>query len=121
MNDSESIDHFRLRRAIMVMLYRIFKEHPYSAVELQQIETECAADPKSLNWNLVYLEKSGYVDLGKSHDCAPYIAPFAGIAAAGIDLIEDRGRFDACFPTAVCGNGTKNTGVRLSGDPARTE
>jgi len=55
----------------MEMLYRTFKEHPYQAVELKQIDMECCVNPKELNWNIVYLEKCGYVELGKSHDSAP--------------------------------------------------
>jgi len=82
----------------MTMLYRIFREHPYSAVELRQIESECGTDAKSLNWNIVYLEKCGYVELGKSYDSAPHIAPFAVITAPGIDLVEDSDRFNTSFP-----------------------
>jgi len=90
---------FALRRVIMEMLYRTFKEHPYQAVELKQIDMECCVNPKELNWNIVYLEKCGYVELGKSHDSAPYVAPFATLTAAGIDLIEDEKRFNKKFPS----------------------
>ena len=91
-------DHFHLRREILETLYRIFKEYPYGAVELKQVETECRTNPKDLNWNIVYLEKCGFVELGKSHDCAPYVAPFVTLTAAGIDLIEDKPRFNQQFP-----------------------
>jgi len=88
----------RLRRSVVQTLYRIFREQPYVAVELQTIADECSTDPAALNWNLVYLEKCGYVELGRSHDCAPYIAPFAVLTASGIDLIEDTQGFEERFP-----------------------
>ncbi len=53
---------------------------------------------KTLNWNIVYLEKCGYVELGKSDDGAPYIAPFVSLTAAGIDLVEDQVGFNNRFP-----------------------
>lgn len=82
----------------MKMLYRIFREHPYMAVELTLIQEECDTHPNALNWNLVYLEKCDYVELGKSYDSAPYIAPFATLTASGIDLIEDTCGFNRRFP-----------------------
>ena len=93
--------HIRLRRLILEKLYRIFREQPYSAVELQAIADECNTDPATLNWNLVYLEKCGYLELGRSYDCAPYIAPFAALTASGIDLIEDGRGFEERFPSGA--------------------
>ena len=61
--------------------------------ELKQIEEACQADAKALNWNLVYLEKCGFVELGKSIECPPYIASSATLTAKGIDLIEDQTEF----------------------------
>jgi hypothetical protein len=88
---------FRLRRSILEALYRRFQEYPYAMVELPEIEEKCNTDTKVLNWNIVYLEKCGYVELSRSHDCAPYIALSAAITAAGIDLIEDENRFKKRF------------------------
>lgn len=88
---------FRLRRSILETLYHTFQEYPYVAVELQQIEEKCNTDTKVLNWNIVYLEKCGYVELDRSYDCAPYIASSATITVAGIDLIEDENRFKKRF------------------------
>jgi len=95
---AEPNHHFHLRRAILEALYAIFKEHPYQAVELRQIENECHTTPKELNWNIVYLEKCGFVELARSHDCAPYVAPSVALTAAGIDLIEDENRLNGQFP-----------------------
>jgi hypothetical protein len=89
-----SKDHFRLRRCILEGLYEIFKEYPYATVELKQIEEACQTDAKALNWNLVYLEKCGFVELGKSIECPPYIASSATLTAKGIDLIEDQAEFN---------------------------
>ena len=89
-----SPDHFRLRQCILERLYEIFKEYPYATVELRQIEDGCQTDAKSLNWNLVYLEKCGFVELGKSIECPPYIASSATLTAKGIDLIEDQAEFN---------------------------
>ena len=52
---------------------------------------------RELNWNIVYLEKCGYVELGKSIDAPPYIASSATITAQGIDLVEDENGFNRRF------------------------
>jgi len=82
----------------MLFLYQTFTEQPYRAVELREIQEECSTDTKSLNWNLVYLEKCGYLELGRAYDCAPYIAPFASLTASGIDLVENMNAFKQRFP-----------------------
>ena len=94
---NSSQDHFRLRRCILERLYEIFKEYPYATVELKQIEEGCQTDAKALNWNMVYLEKCGFVELGKSIECPPYIASSATLTAMGIDLIEDPAEFNRLF------------------------
>jgi hypothetical protein len=94
---NSSTDHFRLRRCILERLYEIFKEYPYATVELRQIEEGCQTDAKALNWNLVYLEKCGFVELGKSIECPPYIASSATLTAKGINLIEDQSEFKRLF------------------------
>ena len=80
------------------MLYETFKEYPYAAVELRQIAEECHTDSKALNWNIVYLEKCGYVELSKSFASPPYIASSASITAEGIDLVEHESEFNRRFP-----------------------
>ena len=87
-----------LRRCILMNLYQNFIEYPYAAIELRQLENDCGTDTKSLNWNCVYLEKSGLVELGRSIECPPYVATSASLTAAGIDLIEDEGLFNSRFP-----------------------
>lgn len=90
--------HISLRRCILENLYEIFKAYPYAAVELRQIEESCCVSPKELNWNMVYLEKRGYLELGKSVECPPYVAPTVTLTADGIELIEDPLEFDRRFP-----------------------
>ena len=73
----------------METLYSFFRAHPYGLVELRYIEEVCETDSQSINWNLVYLEKSGYLELDRSMDCPPYISCTTSITAKGIDLIEN--------------------------------
>jgi hypothetical protein len=89
---------FRIRRCLLQSLYDYFKDFPYATIELVQIADDCNVMPRELNWNMVYLEKCGYVELAKSDAIPPFIAPAAVITSHGIDLIEDRMRFDKRFP-----------------------
>jgi len=90
--------HFRLRSCILETLYEQFKEYPYAQVEPGQIMEICRTDAKELNWNLVYLEKCGLVELGRSYDSPPFIACSVGLTARGIDLIENEEAFNSRFP-----------------------
>ena len=92
--------HIKLRHRILKRLYEIFTEHPYATVELVQIAEECNAKAKELNWNIVYLEKCGYLELSKSYASLSYIASSATITAEGIDLVEDENEFNRRFPEA---------------------
>jgi len=91
-------DWVRLRRCILELLFEHFMEFPYAPLEMELIADHCGADAKRMNWNTVYLEKCGYVELGKSIEAPPFVACSAFITANGIDLIEDDARFDARFP-----------------------
>lgn len=90
-------DYKALRCEIMALLYDLFREFPQAQVEPREIEVACRTNTKDLNWNLVYLEKCGYIELGKSSDCHPYAACSAAITAKGIDLIEDPKAFKKRF------------------------
>lgn len=87
-----------LRRCMLLNLYTTFRQYPYAVVELKQIEEDCGSNTKDVNWNMVYLEKCGYVELGKSVEAPPYVASTATLTAAGIDLIEDVDELDRRFP-----------------------
>lgn len=96
--DNKSIDAYKaLRYNILAMLYKAFRDFPQAQIELGEIETACETSTKDLNWNLVYLEKCGYIELAKSSDCYPYAACSATMTAAGIDLVEDPEAFEKRF------------------------
>ena len=87
--------HFRLRDCILKTLYDMFREHPYAQAEPGHIMELCRTDAKELNWNLVYLEKSGLMELGRSYDSPPFIACSVALTAQGIDLIENEEAFQS--------------------------
>ena len=87
-----------LRRCILLALYAQFREVPYAEIELRQLEQDCQTDTRTLNWNMVYLEKSGLVELGRSIENPPYVASSASLTAVGIDVIEDDADFNKRFP-----------------------
>ena len=97
---------FRLRRCILLNLYSFFKEFPYGSMEVRHLVDSCDTDPHTLNWNLVYLEKCGYIELDKSPDCPPYVTCTATMTADGIDLVEDDTRFSSRFPVDLDIQGT---------------
>jgi len=96
--DEERARLSRLRRCILTTLYTSFREHPYALMMPQDLEQTCRAESRALNWNLVYLEKCGYVELGKSIENPPYITSSIGLTAVGIDLVEDGDHLDKQFP-----------------------
>ena len=71
-------------------------------------ENYANTDAQTLNWNMVYLEMCGYVELGRGVEAWPYVACTAAITAAGIELVEDSRRFRARFgsPSPPSQNGT---------------
>ncbi len=94
---NETEGHFILRRCILKTLYDFFRACPFGLAELRTIDETCRSDPEELNWNIVYLEKCGYVELDKSMDCPPYVSCTAGITAKGIDLVENNEKFNYKF------------------------
>jgi len=78
----------RIRRCVMEALYDFFKSFPYATMELRQLSEEFGIEPGDLNWNIVYLEKCGLVDLAKSYAQPPFVSPSAVITAGGIELID---------------------------------
>ena len=96
---------FHLRRSIIELLYEHFMEFPYAPLEMEAIADRCQVDAKSLNWNIVYLEKCGLVELGKSIEAPPFVACTASLTEHGIDLIEDPERFDAKFASGLESDG----------------
>ena len=99
-NDINMIPAKRLRRKVLLVLYQIFRAHPYAAVELSEIQEQCGTTPAELNWNLVYLEKCALVELATAMDNPPYVACSVSLTAAGIDLIENESKFNRRFADA---------------------
>ena len=101
-NDTDTIasDPVGLRRCLLRTLYAMFREYPYAAIELSYLQDTCRGTAKELNWNLVYLEKRGLVELDKSLDCQPYISCSVTLSANGIDLVEDEEKFNQLLPEA---------------------
>ena len=96
-SSAEKRDHFVLRRCILKTLYEFFKAYPFGLSELRTIDETCQSNPELLNWNIVYLEKCGYVELDKSMDCPPYVSCTATMTAKGIDLVENLHEFNNKF------------------------
>lgn len=90
--------HFRLRSCILKTLYELFRKYPYAQTEPGQIMELCRTDAKELNWNLVYLEKCGYLELGRSFESPPFIACSVALTAQGIDLVENEDEYSLRFP-----------------------
>jgi len=86
----------------------LFKKFPYAAIELKQIEEDCQTEPKEINWNMVYLEKCGFVELGKSIESPPYIASSVSLTARGIDLIESEDEYNQVLPCGLSEKGIEN-------------
>jgi hypothetical protein len=89
-------------------LYAWFREYPLAPMELRQLAELCSADTPTLNWNIIYLEKKGWVELIHAADCPPFIACAASLTGAGIDLVENRTRFEERFPYADSDNTRKD-------------
>jgi hypothetical protein len=102
----------RLRRCILGRLYQLFQEVPYASMEVEDFISGCGTTAEGLNWNLVYLEKAGFIQLGKSYPPPPFVASAVAITAAGIDLVEDGAELERRLPVS---------GDRAEADPAATE
>ena len=88
----------RLRRCLLARLYALFQKVPYASMEIQDLMAGCSTTPEDLNWNLVYLEKAGFVQLGRSYPPPPFVASAVAITASGIDLVEDGGALQDRLP-----------------------
>ena len=95
---SEKKTIFQLRRCLLNRLYDFFRQFPLAAIGLDQLSEDCRVEPAELNWNMVYLEKSGWVELSKSYDEPPFVAASAALTAKGIAFVESETGFDDHFP-----------------------
>lgn len=86
-----------LRRKILQMLYICFTEHPYHRITPKEFTENLAITQKILDFNIIYLEEKGYVELQKPLEGSIFVG--ARITPKGIDLVEDKKRLNAQFPT----------------------
>lgn len=97
----ENRPFIHLRRRILEYLYGLFKKYPYAAIELGEIAESCQTTAEELNWNVVYLEKCGWVELAKSIPSPPYVACAVALTASGIDLLENTEELNRRFPESL--------------------
>lgn len=93
-----------LRRNILTMLYERFCEHPYHVVTPKEFVETLKIDQHELNYNIVYLEEKGLVELYKPLEGAIFVA--SRITSRGIDLVEDELEFRSRFPIAQVDTGS---------------
>lgn len=88
------MDNNKVRRDILEILYKMFKENPYSFVS-REVLLYVIYNSKGLDSNIAYLEEKGYVELQRALG-TQFIG--ARIKAGGVDLIEDESEFNVKFP-----------------------
>jgi DNA-binding MarR family transcriptional regulator len=86
-----------LRRKILQMLYACFTEHPYHRLTPQEFIENLNVTHKVLDFNIIYLEEKGYVELQKPLEGSIFVG--ARITPKGIDLVENKRKFSELFPT----------------------
>ncbi len=88
--------NIEIRRKILEMVYEQFKEHPYYRITPKEFKERLNIDLKTLNFNIVYLEEKGYIELQKPLEGSLFVG--ARITSKGVDLVEDEYQFDITFP-----------------------
>jgi len=111
------MDNSTIRRSILEILFKRFKENPNLFVSREEL-LKVIYWPLDLDSNIIYLEEKGYVELQKAFG-TPFIG--ARIKAKGIDLLENGSEFNIKFPirqniTHIEGN---MVGVVSQGDNAQ--
>ena len=91
------MDSRLLRRKILTMLYACFTEHPYRRITPKEFIEELSVTHKELDFNIVYLEEKGFLELQKPLEGNIFVG--ARITPKGIDLVEDRDKLNDLFPT----------------------
>jgi hypothetical protein len=90
------VTNYALRRKILEMLYKRFTEHPYHRITPQEFIEKLAVTQKELDFNIVYLEEKGFVELQKPLEGSIFVG--ARITPKGIDLVEDDKKLSELFP-----------------------
>lgn len=85
-----------IRHKILSVLYGEFEENPTGPISREELMARLSdIDPKRIDVNMIYLTKKGFVRTLRGHG-APWMHTI--IEPPGIDLVEDRSRFDVEFP-----------------------
>ncbi|MCK4673048.1 hypothetical protein KAT67_03580, partial [candidate division WOR-3 bacterium] len=86
----------KIRRGILKMAYERFKEHPYHRITPKELENALNIGFKELNYNIIYLEEKGFIELQKPLEGSIFVG--VRISSKGIDLVEDECQFGIMFP-----------------------
>lgn len=89
----------QIRRRILEVLYKRFMEDPDEPTSRDEmLDSLSDLEPQQVDSNVIYLEKSGYLEAEHTIGAAWYSAK---ILPKGVDLVEDKTRFDVVFnPTS---------------------
>ncbi len=79
------------------MLYACYTEHPYHRITPKEFIEQLGVTQKELDFNIVYLEEKGFVELQKPLEGSIFVG--ARITPIGIDLVEDKEKLGGLFPT----------------------
>ena len=85
-----------IRSKILKMAYERFKEHPYNRITPKELENALNIGFKELNYNIIYLEEKGLIELQKPLEGNIFVG--VRITSKGIDLVEDECQFGIMFP-----------------------
>lgn len=85
-----------IRRRVLEMAYAKFQEHPYYRITPGEFKDQLGITLRELNYNIVYLEEKGYLELQKPLEGNLFVG--ARITPKGVDLAEDTYLLDTLFP-----------------------
>jgi len=92
-----SVTNSEIRRKILQLLYERFKDHPYGRITPKELQTTLNIGLKELQFNAIYLEEKGLVELQKPLEGTLFVG--ARATPKGIDIVEDEYELDISFPT----------------------
>ncbi len=78
------------------MTYLLYQEHPYYRITPREFMEAMNISLKKLNFNIVYLEEKGLLELQKPLEGNIFVG--ARITPSGIDLVEDEDQFNDLYP-----------------------
>ena len=59
------MDKIKVRRKILERLYERFVDHPYNRTTPKEFKEQLGIDLRNLNYNIIYLEDKGLIELQK--------------------------------------------------------